>query len=77
MTNTKTKPATTTVTPKVATQSLSYVSGKARAEGNIKRAKAVNGLSIEKALTHYGTIYPKGAQTHLNYDLKVGSLVLR
>tara|TARA_R100000544_G_C2197505_1_gene44948 strand:+ start:300 stop:533 length:234 start_codon:yes stop_codon:yes gene_type:complete len=74
--NTKTKSATT-VSTKVVTQSLSYVSGKARAEGNIKRAKAVNGMSSAQALAHYATIYAKGAQTHLNYDLKVGSLVLK
>ena len=78
MTNSKTnKSAQAVVTPKVAVQSLTYISGKSRAEHNIKRAKAVNGFTIEKALAHYGTLYPKGAQSHLNYDLKIGSLVLK
>ena len=77
MNNTKTKSASAVVTPKVALQSLTYISGKSRAEHNIKRAKAVNGMSVENALAHYGTLYAKGAQTHLNYDLKIGSLVLR
>ena len=49
-TNTKTK-SSTTVSTKVVTQSLSYVSGKARAEGNIKRAKAVNGMSMEDCVS--------------------------
>jgi len=76
MKNTKTKSAAS-VTTKVAAKSLTYVSGKSRAEHNIKRATAVNGMSVEKALAHYATIYPKGAQTHLNYDLKIGSLMLK
>tara|TARA_R110001592_G_scaffold59101_3_gene179225 strand:+ start:1042 stop:1275 length:234 start_codon:yes stop_codon:yes gene_type:complete len=77
MKNTKTKNAAS-VTTKVAPQSLTYVSGQARSEGNISRAKAVNGMSVEKALAHYATIYPKGAKTHLNYDIdKIGSLVLK
>jgi|TARA_B110000259_G_C13812530_1_gene321296 hypothetical protein len=77
MNNTKTKSAQAVVTPKVGLQSLTYISGKSRAEHNIKRAKAVNGFTVEKALAHYGTLYPKGAQSHLNYDLKIGSLVLK
>jgi len=77
MKNTKTKPASA-VTPKVAPQSLVYIPGKARVEHNVSRAKAVNGMSVEKALAHYATLYPKGAKTHLNYDInKVGSLVLK
>ena len=66
------------VTPKVATGSLTYVSGKARSDHNVSRAKAVNGFTFEKALAHYATLYPKGAKTHLNYDInKIGSLVLK
>ena len=61
MKNTKTKPASA-VTPKVAPQSLVYIPGKARAEHNVNRAKAVNGMSVEKALAHYATLYPKGAR---------------
>tara|TARA_R110000796_G_scaffold113260_2_gene225026 strand:+ start:148 stop:384 length:237 start_codon:yes stop_codon:yes gene_type:complete len=78
MTNVKTKKsASAVVATNVAPQTLVYVSGKARAEHNIKRAKAVNGLTPEKALAHYATIYPKGAQTHLNYDISKGSLALK
>tara|TARA_R100001163_G_C4959644_1_gene124017 strand:- start:105 stop:338 length:234 start_codon:yes stop_codon:yes gene_type:complete len=77
MKNTKTKSATS-VTTKVAPQSLTYVSGKARSDHNVSRAKAVNGFTFEKALAHYATLYPKGAKTHLNYDInKIGSLVLK
>ena len=63
------------VTPKVATGSLTFVSGKARADHNASRAKAVNGMSYENALAHYKTLgYTK---TDLNYDLnKIKSLVL-
>tara|TARA_R110000782_G_scaffold122802_1_gene214170 strand:- start:2592 stop:2828 length:237 start_codon:yes stop_codon:yes gene_type:complete len=78
MKNTLTKKSASAVTPKVAPQSLVYVPGKARAEHNVNRAKAVNGMSMESALAHYATLYPKGAKTHLNYDInKVGSLVLK
>ena len=64
------------VTPKVATGSLTFVSGKARSDHNVSRAKAVNGMSVEKALAHYKTMgYTK---TDLNYDLnKIKSLVLK
>ena len=64
------------VTPKVATGSLTYVSGKARSDHNVSRAKAVNGMSLEKALAHYKTLgYSK---TDLNYDLnKIKILVLK
>tara|TARA_X000001388_G_scaffold28792_1_gene20330 strand:+ start:151 stop:378 length:228 start_codon:yes stop_codon:yes gene_type:complete len=64
------------VTPKVATGSLTYVSGKARSDHNVSRAKAVNGMSVENALAHYKTMgYSK---TDLNYDLnKIKSLVLK
>ena len=64
------------VTPKVATGSLTYGSGKARSDHNVSRAKAVNGMSVEKALAHYKTMgYSK---TDLNYDLnKIKSLVLK
>ena len=64
------------VTPKVATGSLTFVSGKARSDHNVSRAKAVNGMSVEKALAHYKTMgYSK---TDLNYDLnKIKSLVLK
>lgn len=73
--NTKTK--ATTVQPSVAVQTLSFIPNKARAEGNVTRAKAVNGFTYEKALEYYGTLYPKGAKTHLNYDInKIGSLKL-
>ena len=63
------------VTPKVATGALTYVSGKARSDHNVSRAKAVNGMSYENALAHYKTLgYTK---TDLNYDLnKIKSLVL-
>jgi len=64
------------VTPKVATGSLTFVSGKARSDHNVSRAKAVNGMSLEKALAQYKTMgYSK---TDLNYDLnKIKSLVLK
>ena len=64
------------VTPKVATGSLTYVSGKARSDHNVSRAKAVNGMSVEKALAHYKTM--GHSKTDLNYDLnKIKSLVLK
>jgi hypothetical protein len=73
--NTKTK--ATTVQPSVVVQTLSFIPNKARAEENVTRAKAVNGFTYEKALEYYGTLYPKGAKTHLNYDInKIGSLKL-
>jgi hypothetical protein len=64
------------VTPKVATGSLTFVSGKARSDHNVSRAKAVNGMSLEKALAYYKTMgYSK---TDLNYDInKINSLVLK
>ena len=75
MTNTAKK--TTNVAPNVKAQTLTFVPNKARAEENVSRAKAVNGMSFDDALAHYGTLYPKGAKTHLNYDLnKIGSLKL-
>lgn len=75
MTNTAKK--TTKVAPSVKAQTLTFVPNKARAEENVSRAKAVNGMSFDDALAHYATLYPKGAKTHLNYDLnKIGSLKL-
>ena len=75
MTNTAKK--TTQVAPNVKAQTLTFVPNKARAEENVSRAKAVNGMSFDDALAHYATLYPKGAKTHLNYDLnKIGSLKL-
>lgn len=85
MTKVNTKKANATVSPNVTevtvtniaelNPTVTYVSGKARAEHNAKRAKAVNGLSYAKALEYYGTLYPKGAKTHLNYDIfKIKSL---
>ena len=75
MTNTAKK--TTKVAPNVKAQTLTFVPNKARAEENVSRAKAVNGMSFDDALAHYATLYPKGAKTHLNYDLnKIGSLKL-
>ena len=73
--NTKTKTAKT-VKPSVVAGTLTYVSGKARSDHNVSRAKAVNGMSVEKALAHYKTLgYSK---TDLNYDLnKIKSLVLK
>ena len=77
MSKVNTKSKATTVQPSVAVQTLSFVANKARAEGNVNRAKAVNGFTYEKALEYYGTLYPKGAKTHLNYDInKIGSLKL-
>ena len=77
MSNVKTKKSTTTIKPNVVAQSLTFIPNKARAEENVKRAKAVNGFTYEKALEYYGTLYPKGAKTHLNYDInKIGSLKL-
>ena len=79
MTKVNTKKANATVSPNVtevtvtniaeANPTLTYVSGKARAEHNVKRAKAVKGLSYAKALEYYANLYPKGAKTHLNYDI--------
>jgi hypothetical protein len=85
MTKVNTKKANATVSPNVtevtvtniaeANPILTYVSGKARAEHNSKRAKAVKGMTYAKALEYYGTLYPKGAKTHLNYDIfKIKSL---
>ena len=77
MSNTKTKKATTSIKPGVVAQTLTFVPNKARADENVARAKAVNGMSYDDALAHYATLYPKGAKTHLNYDLnKIGSLKL-
>lgn len=77
MSNTKTQKATTTIKPSVVAQSLTFVPNKARADENVNRAKAVNGMSYDDALAHYATLYPKGAKTHLNYDInKIGSLKL-
>tara|TARA_Y100000114_G_C11615628_1_gene257228 strand:- start:32 stop:265 length:234 start_codon:yes stop_codon:yes gene_type:complete len=76
MKNVNTKKAKT-VKPSVKAGTLTFVSGKARTEENTNRAKAVNGFTYEKALAYYGTLYPKGAKTHLNYDLnKIKSLKL-
>ena len=77
MSNVKTQKATTTIKPSVVAQSLTFVPNKARADENVNRAKAVNGMSYDDALAHYATLYPKGAKTHLNYDInKIGSLKL-
>jgi hypothetical protein len=79
MSNVKTKKSTTTtaIKPSVVAQTLSFVPNKARSDENVSRAKAVSGMSYEDALAHYGTLYPKGAKTHLNYDInKIGSLKL-
>ena len=77
MSNVKTKKATTTIKPSVVAQSLTFVPNNARADENVNRAKAVNGMSYDDALAHYATLYPKGAKTHLNYDInKIGSLKL-
>ena len=77
MSNTKTQKATTTIKPSVVAQTLTFVPNKARADENVNRAKAVNGMSYDDALAHYATLYPKGAKTHLNYDIrKIGSLKL-
>lgn len=77
MSNTKTQKATTTIKPSVVAQTLTFVPNKARADENVNRAKAVNGMSYNDALAHYATLYPKGAKTHLNYDIsKIGSLKL-
>jgi len=74
---TNTAKATKKVAPNVKAQTLTYVPNKARAEHNAQRAKAVNGMTYDAALAHYATLYPKGAKTHLNYDLnKIGSLKL-
>jgi len=77
MSNVKTQKATATIKPSVVAQSLTFVPNKARADENVNRAKAVNGMSYDDALAHYATLYPKGAKTHLNYDInKIGSLKL-
>jgi hypothetical protein len=77
MSNVKTQKATTTIKPSVVAQTLTFVPNKARADENVNRAKAVNGMSYDDALAHYATLYPKGAKTHLNYDInKIGSLKL-
>jgi len=52
MTKSNTTKAVKTIAPSVSAQTLSYVSGKARSEENVKRAKAVSGMSMEKALAH-------------------------
>jgi hypothetical protein len=77
MSNVKTQKATTTIKPSVVAQTLTFVPNKARADENVNRAKAVNGMSYDDALAHYATLYPKGAKTHLNYDInKIRSLKL-
>ena len=74
---TNTKKATKSVAPNVKAQTLTYIPGKARADHNVSRAKAVKGMTYDQALAHYITLYPKGAKTHLNYDIqKIGSLKL-
>ena len=77
MSNVKTQKATATIKPSVVAQTLTFVPNKARADENVNRAKAVNGMSYDDALAHYATLYPKGAKTHLNYDInKIRSLKL-
>jgi len=49
---TNTKKATQSVAPKVNAQTLTFVPNKARAEHNVKRAKAVNGMTYDQALEH-------------------------
>jgi len=63
------------IAPSVSVGKLTFVPGKATADHNINRAKAVNGLTYDQALAHYATIgWKKG---DLNYDLnKTKSLKL-
>jgi hypothetical protein len=71
MTNTAKK--TTKVAPSVKAQTLTFVPNKARAEHNVLRAKAVNGMSYEQALEHYKTLGYK--ERALKYDIsKIKSL---
>ena len=66
---------TQSIAPSVSTGQLTFVPGKARADHNVNRAKAVNGMSVEKALAHYATLVFK--KVDLNYDLnKIKSLKL-
>jgi hypothetical protein len=67
--------ATKSVAPKVKAQTLTYVPGHARAEHNVKRAKAVNGMNYDEAVAHYKTLgFKEGA---VKYDLnKINSLKL-
>ena len=63
------------VSPSVNAGKLTFVPGKARAEHNAARAKSVNGMSMDQALTHYATLGFK--KVDLNYDLnKIKSLKL-
>ena len=67
--------ATKSVAPKVKAQTLTYVPNKARAEHNVKRAKAVQGMTYEQAIEHYKTLGLK--ERALKYDLnKIKSLKL-
>jgi hypothetical protein len=71
-TNKATKPQAT-VTPSINAGKLTFVPGKARADHNAKRAKAVNGMSMAQAITHYATLGFK--KVDLNYDIfKIKSL---
>jgi|TARA_R100000541_G_scaffold24198_3_gene33937 hypothetical protein len=73
-TNKATKPQAT-VTPSINAGKLTFVPGKARADHNATRAKAVNGMSMAQAITHYATLGYK--KVDLNYDLnKIKSLKL-
>ena len=72
---TNTKKATKSVAPKVNAQTLTYVPNKARVEHNVKRAKAVQGMTYEQAIEHYKTLGLK--ERALKYDLnKIKSLKL-
>lgn len=69
------KKATKSVAPKVNAQTLTFVPNKARAEHNVKRAKAVQGMTYEQALERYKTLGLK--ERALKYDLtKIKSLKL-
>ncbi len=66
---------TQSIAPSVSTGKLTFVPGKARADHNATRAKAVNGMSMAQAITHYATLGYK--KVDLNYDLnKIKSLKL-
>ena len=69
------KKDTKSVAPSVKAQSLTFIPGKARADHNVARAKAVNGMSYDQALAHYATLGYK--ERALKYDLnKIKSLSL-
>lgn len=83
MTKVNTKTKATTVSPNVSTidatniatanPTLTFIPNKARAEHNIKRAKAVNGLTYAKAVEYYATLGYKARA--VKYDVfKIKSL---